>query len=57
MTGNLLQRVAQHREGTIAGFAKKYELKRLVYYEVFEDPTVAIRREKGLKTWLPGRRA
>jgi putative endonuclease len=35
MTGNLLQRVAQHRNGSIEGFTKKYGLKRLVHYEIF----------------------
>ncbi len=52
MTGNLMRRMAEHRQGVTKGFAKTYGLTLLVYYEVFENPTVAIRREKRLKTWL-----
>ncbi len=52
MTGDLMRRVAEHREGKSEGFVNAYGLTRLVYYEVFEDPLTAIRREKRLKTWL-----
>ncbi|MBP6011978.1 MAG: hypothetical protein KBA31_07105 [Alphaproteobacteria bacterium] len=33
------------------GFTKKYGVKMLVYYEVHEDPTQAIEREKRVKRW------
>jgi len=33
------------------GFSKKYNLDRLVYYEIFDDINLAIRREKRLKRW------
>jgi putative endonuclease len=39
------------RDGTIRGSTHKYSIDRLVYYESFSDPTVAIRREKQIKTW------
>ncbi len=51
VTSNLVQRVFQHQEGFVDGFTKKYGLKRLVYYECFDDIRVAIQREKNLKHW------
>ncbi len=51
VTNNLVRRVWQHRSGDIPGFTKKYSISRLVYFESFDDPMVAIRREKQLKAW------
>ena len=51
VTSNLPQRAFQHREGLIRGFTKRYGLKRLVYYEHFDDIRDAIQREKTIKHW------
>jgi putative endonuclease len=51
VTTNLPARAYQHREGRIAGFTKRYGLKMLVYYEVFDDVRDAIQREKMIKHW------
>ncbi|MEX1083897.1 MAG: GIY-YIG nuclease family protein [Xanthobacteraceae bacterium] len=51
VTSDLLRRVHEHREGTIAGFTKRYGLKTLVYYERFDDIRDAIQREKTIKHW------
>jgi len=51
-TSNLTRRVYEHKEGFVDGFSKKFNTKMLVYYEVFEDPENAIKREKRLKRWL-----
>jgi putative endonuclease len=51
VTSNLPGRAFQHREGLIAGFTKRYALKRLVYYEQFDDIRDAIQREKTIKHW------
>jgi putative endonuclease len=51
VTRDLARRVWQHRSGLIPGFTTKYSIYRLVYYEAFDDPIVAIRREKQLKSW------
>ena len=51
VTNDLIRRVWQHRDGTIRGFTRKYSINRLVYYESFNDPIVAIRREKQIKSW------
>ena len=50
-TGNLAARTFQHKEGVLEGFTKRYFVKRLVYFEVFSDPTAGIQREKQLKKW------
>ena len=39
----------EHKNGVKEGFSKRYGLKRLVYFETFEDINNAIRREKQLK--------
>lgn len=49
VTGEIERRVRQHKLGHYEGFTKRYGLKRLVYYERFETPDGAIRREKQIK--------
>lgn len=51
VTSDLPLRVAQHKEEVVEGFTKKYAVHRLVYYEVYNDISEAIRREKRLKRW------
>ena len=51
VTSGLIQRVWQHREGTVEGFTKRYGCKMLVWYEQFEDIELAIQREKQMKEW------
>lgn len=52
VTSNLAKRAYEHRNKIIEGFTKKYNLHKLVYYEVFEDIMNAIIREKQIKGWL-----
>ncbi|TAH66178.1 MAG: GIY-YIG nuclease family protein [Rhodopseudomonas palustris] len=51
VTSDLVRRVYQHREGFVDGFTKRYGLKRLVYFEHFEDIRTAIQREHNIKHW------
>ncbi len=51
VTNDLARRLLQHRLGTNDGFTKKYNCKKLVYYEYYTDIKDAIRREKELKGW------
>jgi putative endonuclease len=51
VTSDLLGRVAQHREGVIDGFTKRYGVKRLVWFELHDSIAVAIQREKSLKKY------
>ncbi len=52
VTNNLRRRVAEYKQGVGSGFATKYKLDRLVYYERYEDVLRAIDREKQLKRWV-----
>lgn len=51
VTNNLIRRTYEHRQALIEGFTKKYNLKKLVYYEEFEQVNDALVREKQLKHW------
>jgi putative endonuclease len=46
VTNDLIRRVAEHRSKAAEGFTKRYDVDRLVYFEVFNDIENAIRREK-----------
>lgn len=49
VTSNLIKRIYQHKNKLADGFTKKYNVDKLGYYEIYEDITVAIEREKKLK--------
>ena len=50
-TSDIARRVYEHRTGAIPGFTKKYDVKRLVYVETFDDPRIAQQRERTIKKW------
>jgi putative endonuclease len=49
VTGDLKSRVHQHREKLLPGFTNRYNVSKLVYYEVASDASGAIAREKQIK--------
>ena len=51
MTNSLQRRVWQHKTGAVPGFTKKYNCNLLVYYEIHDEVTQAIAREKQIKGW------
>lgn len=51
VTNNLYRRVLEHKEEKNDGFTKKYNCKKLVYFEATESVLSAIEREKQLKKW------
>ena len=51
VTGNLVQRIWQHKNDLVEGFTKRYGIHMLVYYELHSDINSAITREKQLEKW------
>ncbi len=51
MTGNLIARIAAHREGKGSTFVKRYAVDMLVHVENYPTALEAIMREKALKKW------
>ncbi|MFH4616546.1 GIY-YIG nuclease family protein [Vibrio diabolicus] len=51
VTSQIPQRIWQHKNGVVEGFTKKYNVHKLVYFELFDDMATAINREKQLKQW------
>jgi putative endonuclease len=52
VTNDLKRRATEHKEGAVNGFSKRYNLCKLVYYEVTGSIDSAITREKQIKKWL-----
>jgi len=52
VTNDLERRMYEHKNKLIPGFASKYNLKKLVYFEETIDVNAAITREKQIKGWL-----
>ena len=52
VTNDLARRTAEHQNETVDGFTKKYNVHKLVYFEAYSDPQIAIKREKQLKRWI-----
>ena len=55
VTGNLMERVWQHRHGK-GGFTSRYRIDKLVHFEEYSEPRTAIAREKELKKWRRARK-
>ena len=51
VTNNLIRRVYEHKNKMIDGFTKRYNLNKVIYYEIFNDIKTAIEREKQLKNF------
>ena len=51
VTNNLERRMFEHQNEVFEGFTKKYNLKKLVYFQGYGRICDAISREKQLKRW------
>ena len=51
VTNNLYRWVKEHKDKYNKGFTSKYNLCKLVYFEISDSIEVAILREKQLKNW------
>ena len=49
VTGDLIGRIYQHKNKSVSSFSSKYNLNKLVYFEVYEDINAAILKEKQIK--------
>ena len=52
LTNNLERRMNEHKNKLLKGFSEKYNITRLVFYEVFNDIRSALSREKQIKGWV-----
>ena len=51
VTSDPVKRIYEHKEHVVDGFSTRYNVDKLVCYEVFEDMFAAIDREKQIKGW------
>ena len=52
MTNDLERRVYEHKNKLIKGFTSRYNIDKLVYYEICQDIENTIKREKQIKGWI-----
>lgn len=53
MTNDLVMRVRQHKDKKDPNsYTARFNLDKLVWYQTFNSPMAAIRREKEIKGWL-----
>jgi putative endonuclease len=51
VTNDIVRRIYEHRTKAFRSFTSKYNITRLVWFEIYDDPISAISREKELKKW------
>ena len=51
VTNDLYRRIMEHKTKRYDGFTARYNVNKLIYYEVFNYIDLAIKREKTLKGW------
>ena len=51
VTSDIIKRITEHKMKAVPGFTSKYNVDKLVYYEIYPDPISAITREKNIKKW------
>jgi putative endonuclease len=51
VTNDIVRRIYEHRIKAVPGFTSRFNITRLVWFEIYDDPISAISREKELKKW------
>ncbi len=51
VTNDLIRRIYEHRTKAVRAFTSRYNITRLVWFEIYDDPISAISREKEIKKW------
>jgi putative endonuclease len=49
VTNNIIRRVSEHKQKLVKGFTARYNVTKLVYFEITESSEAAILREKQIK--------
>ena len=57
VTSDLVKRIWQHKNDVVPGFTQKYSVHMLVYYELVDEMTAAISREKQIEGRLQSQEA
>lgn len=50
VTSDLIKRIYEHKNKIKVGYAERFNINKLGYYEIFQDITLAIKREKQRKS-------
>lgn len=53
ITNDLVKRIWEHKNKISDGFTKKYNMNKLIYYEIYKNPQDAINKEKQIKKLEP----
>ena len=56
VTGDLARRVVEHKQKMLPGHTRRYNIRRLVYWEEFGEVREALEREKQIKRWRRGKK-
>ncbi len=51
LTNDIIKRAWEHKQKLVPGFTEKYNVTKLVYFEVYNNVKQAIEREKKIKRW------
>jgi len=51
ITNDLRRRLYEHKNKLVKGFTEKYNIDKLIWYEIFNNPIEAIVAEKKIKGW------
>jgi len=51
MTNNLEKRIKEHKAGKGGKFTRSFKVRRLVYSELCSDKSMALKRERQIKSW------
>ena len=51
VTNDIVRRVYEHKSKVVPGFTTRYDVDKLVWFEIYDDAITAIEREKELKKW------
>jgi putative endonuclease len=51
VTNDIVRRIYEHRSKVVPSFTSRYNITRLVWFEIYDDPVSAISREKEIKKW------